>query len=94
MRSELGTNFGVLKRFAEETGGVFFSPRARFPEIQAAFRAIGADLQGQYSLAYSSANAKRDGAFRSIEIRCKLPGIKIRARKGYYAPKGTRAGPE
>jgi len=94
VRSEMGTNFGVLKRFAEETGGVFFSPHARFAEIQAAFRAIGADLQGQYSLAYSSANAKRDGAFRSIEIRSKLPGIKIRARKGYYAPKSNRGGPE
>ena len=94
MRSDLGTNFGVLKRFAEETGGVFFSPRARFAEIQSAFHAIGADLKGQYSLAYSSANAKKDGAFRSIEIRCKLPGIKIRARKGYYAPKSNRAGPD
>jgi VWFA-related protein len=87
VRSEMGTNFGVLKKFAEETGGIFFSPRARFAEIQAAFRAIGADLQGQYSLAYSSTNTKKDGTFRSIEIRSKVSGIRIRARKGYYAPR-------
>ncbi len=93
VRSEMGTNFGVLKRFAEETGGIFFSPRARFQEIQAAFRAIGADLQGQYSLAYSSKNPKRDGAFRSIEVRTKVSGVRIRARKGYYAPGGNSDAP-
>jgi VWFA-related protein len=90
VRSEMGTNFGVLKKFAEETGGIFFSPRAKFAEIQAAFRAIGADLQGQYSLAYSSSNKKKDGGFRSIEIRSKVSGVRIRARKGYYAPRERR----
>jgi len=93
VRSDMGTNFGVLKRFAEETGGAFFSPRARFQEIQAAFRAIGEDIQGQYSLAYSSTNPKRDGSFRSIEVRSKLPGVRIRTRKGYYAPRSSREAP-
>jgi len=87
VRGELGAKFGVLKKFAEETGGSFFSPHAKLSEIQAAFRAIATELQGQYSLAYSSKNKKRDGSFRSIEIRCKLGGVRIRARKGYYAPK-------
>ncbi len=92
VRGDFGVNFGVLKRFAEETGGLFFSPHARFAEIQAAFRAIGEDLKGQYSLAYSSSNQKRDGSFRIIEIRPKMSGVRIRARKGYYAPRaGTRA---
>ncbi len=87
VRGELGARFGVLKRFAEETGGSFFSPHAKLSEIQEAFRTIGTELQGQYSLAYSSTNAKKDGAFRSIDIRCKVKGVRIRARKGYYAPK-------
>jgi VWFA-related protein len=87
VRGEFGAKFGVLKKFAEETGGDFFSPRARFSEIQEAFRAIGTELQGQYSIGYSPSNKKKDGTFRSIEIRSKLNGIKIRARKGYYAPR-------
>jgi VWFA-related protein len=78
---------GVLKKFADETGGAFFSPRAQFAEIQAAFRAIGEEIQGQYSLAYSSTNKKKDGTFRSIDLRCKARGVRVRARKGYYAPK-------
>lgn len=81
------SDFGVLRKFAEETGGAFFSPRVRFEEIQAAFRAIGEEIQGQYSLAYSSTNKKRDGSFRSLDLRCKVSGVHIRTRKGYYAPK-------
>jgi VWFA-related protein len=87
VKSDFGTNFGVLKKMAEETGGNFFSPRARFEEIQAAFRSIQEDLQGQYSLGYVSTNKRRDGSFRNIEIRPKTSGIRVRTRKGYYAPK-------
>jgi len=87
VRGEMGTDFGVLKRFAEETGGSFFSPRANQAEIRAAFRAIGEELKGQYSLAYRSTNTKKDGSFRSIDLRCKVSGVRIRARKGYYAPR-------
>jgi Ca-activated chloride channel homolog len=87
VRDEYGESFGVLKKFAEDTGGSFFSPSARLEELRSAFQAIGQDLQGQYSLAYRSTNDKNDGAFRSIELRCKVPGVRLRARKGYYAPK-------
>jgi Ca-activated chloride channel homolog len=86
VRSE-DSDFGVLKKFAEDTGGAFFSPRAKFDEIQAAFKAIGQEIQGQYSLAYSSTNKNKDGSFRAIDLRCKVGGVRIRARKGYYAPK-------
>jgi VWFA-related protein len=89
VRDEFGESFGVLRKFADETGGGFFSPAARLSELRDSFRAIGEDLQGQYSLAYRSTNEKRDGSFRGIDLRCKVPGMRIRARKGYYAPKAN-----
>jgi VWFA-related protein len=79
-------SFDVLRTFSQDTGGKFFSPGFKVEEIRAAYQAIGSDLQGQYSLAYRSTNPKRDGLFRRIEVRCKVPGISVRARKGYYAP--------
>jgi VWFA-related protein len=92
VRSErFGSNFGVLKRFADQTGGAFFSPHATLAEIQAAFRSIGEDIQGQYSLAYISSNRKKDGTYRAIDVRCKAGNVRIRARKGYYAPKEAPA---
>jgi VWFA-related protein len=87
VRGEQHEDFGVLRKFAEETGGAFFSPRASLSEIQTAFQTIGQELQGQYSLAYVSTNKKKDGSFRSIDLRCKVSGVRIRARKGYYAPR-------
>jgi VWFA-related protein len=81
------TNFGVLKKFAEETGGAFFTPHTKFTEIQAAFRSIGEEIQGQYSLGYSSTNKSDTGGFRTIEMRSTVPGLRVRARKGYYASK-------
>ncbi len=82
-----GTDFGVLKQFADETGGIFFSPRAELDELREAFRLIGQDIRGQYSLAYSPTDKRKDGKFRAIDVRCRVRGVKIRARKGYYAPK-------
>jgi VWFA-related protein len=80
------STFGALKKFAEETGGAFFSPHATMSEIREAFRAVGEDIQGQYSLAYSL-NSKKDGSYHTIEIRSKVRGARVRARKGYYVPK-------
>jgi Ca-activated chloride channel family protein len=87
VRDSFGESFNVLRRFAEETGGGFFSPNARLSELRDAFRSIGEDLQGQYSIAYKSTNDLKDGTYRNIELRCKIPGVRVRARKGYYAPK-------
>jgi VWFA-related protein len=84
--ADFGSDFGVLKKFAQETGGAFFSPRAKFTEIQEAFRAIGVEIQGQYSLAYNPTNKKKDGSFRALDLRCKKRDIRVRTRRGYYAP--------
>ena len=87
------SSFRVLKKFAEETGGVFFMPHARQSEIQEAFQSIRQDIQGQYSLAYGL-NAKKDGSFHTLEIRSNVRGVSVRHRKGYYAPKAKPAEPE
>jgi VWFA-related protein len=87
------STFGALKKFAEETGGAFFSPHATKSEIRDAFRSVGEDIQGQYSLAYGL-NSRKDGSYHTIEIRCKLHGVKVRARKGYYVPKAAASNPD
>ncbi len=83
-------SFGDLQKFSEQTGGAFFSPRAEFKEIQETFNKIGRDLRGQYSLAYIPTDKRKDGTFRKIEIHCEKRDVRIRSRKGYYAPEGNR----
>ena len=75
----------TLEMLSEETGGAVFEldRRANFEEI---FETIAAELRSQYSLAYISTNLERDGEYREIKIVPRDRNLRVRARRGYYAP--------
>jgi VWFA-related protein len=76
----------VLRDIAEQTGGRYFEVlEAR--GLANVYRQIEEELRNQYNLGYVSTNAKRDGAFRKIEVKARPRGLSVQARKGYYAPK-------
>jgi len=75
---------GPLNDLAKETGGRAIFPRG--PEdLKEAFDQIAAELRSQYYLWYTPTNAARDGRFRKIEVKVKRGGLKVQARRGYYA---------
>jgi Ca-activated chloride channel family protein len=80
-------NDKILKRLAEETGGRAFFP-LKIEELAQSFQDISDELRSQYSLAYRSTNGNRDGSFRTIKIDVDRRDLKVKARKGYYAPRG------
>ncbi len=72
---------------ANETGGLAFLPD-KLEDLTKVFSQIAAELQAQYLLGYDSSNEAADGKFRRITVQVpKRPDLRIRARKGYYAPK-------
>ncbi len=73
----------VLRRFAEETGGRIFFP-FKLTDLTRSFEQISEELRSQYSLLYRP-NTPRDGGFHTIEMVSLRKGIKLRARKGYFA---------
>jgi len=78
----------VLKQLATETGGrAYFPTDAR--DLAKIYQGIWDELSSQYSLAYSSANPKRDGAWRRIQVRLLRPSITGRTKQGYYGPTGS-----
>lgn len=77
---------GALKNFAEKSGGVFIST-AGGAAMREAFKSVVEELGTQYTLGYQPSNTKKDGKWRSIEIRVARPNLTIRTRKGYNAPK-------
>ncbi len=81
------SNFGKLKQFARETGGLFFNSKASLDELRSAFARINAAVKNQYSIAYVPKNPARDGSFREITVKLRQSGLKVSHRKGYYAPK-------
>jgi VWFA-related protein len=79
---------GTLRKFSEETGGAaFFVDRSN--SFKTIFDQIAMELRTQYSLGYISTNSSRDGKFREIKIVPRNSSYKVRARKGYYAPKDS-----
>lgn len=77
-----------LEEFAAQTGGAVYVPRTH-DELSAAFKQIATDLSQQYVLSYYPSGEVRDGRFRLFNLNVKTrPGLRVRTRKGYYAPKG------
>lgn len=78
-----------MQEFAAQTGGAVFVPHNNV-ELADAFTQIAADLSQQYVLSYyPSTTDPRDGRFRTLTLNVKTrPDLRIRTRKGYYAPKG------
>jgi Ca-activated chloride channel homolog len=85
--SRFRADFGKLRQFARETGGLFFNSRARLDDLEDAFARINAAIKNQYSVGYVSTNPARDGSFREIEVRVGGRGLNVSHRKGYYAGK-------
>jgi Ca-activated chloride channel family protein len=78
-------NQGVLKNFAEKSGGRFI-PTPGGQELRDGFKNIVAELGTQYTLGFQPQNSK-DGKWRALEIQVAKPNLVIRTRKGYHASK-------
>ena len=75
----------ILQQFAEESGGKVYFP-FKVEELETAFQQIGKELRSQYNIGYFSSNTQRDGTYRKVEVKVAEKGLKIRFRRGYYAP--------
>src|SRR5215216_4783702 len=75
-----------LKQFAEKTGGRFIATPGG-PALRDAFSGIAEELGRQYTISYRPANKKRDGKWRTLEVKLSREDLTVRTRKGYRAPK-------
>ena len=77
---------GALKNFARKSGGTFVALPGGVA-MRDAFKRIVEELGSQYTIAYEPKNTKKDGKFRSIEVKISRPNLIIRTRKGYTSPR-------
>ena len=75
----------VMRTLAQETGGRAFFP-AKIDDLNGVYTQIADELASQYTLGYTSANPRRDGAWRRIVVQLLRPNVTPRTKKGYYAP--------
>jgi VWFA-related protein len=82
-QAQLTARVTSLRRLAEGTDGTaVVNTNNIFP----ALRRITDDLSSYYLLGYYS-TGKLDGRFHAITVRVKRPGVSVRARRGYQAPR-------
>jgi VWFA-related protein len=78
-----------MNELAKASGGRNFLA-ATLRDAREAFGRVAAEIGTQYSLGYYPTNKARDGKFRKIKVE--IQGVQdkaqVRAREGYYAPKG------
>ena len=75
-----------LKALAEATGGRAFFP-VKLDDVVLAFSDIQEELRSQYMIAYRPDQFVANGQFRPIQIVADNKKLKVRAKKGYFAPK-------
>jgi Ca-activated chloride channel homolog len=75
----------ILDTFSRQTGGRSYYPE-RPGQLSGVYRSIALDLRSQYALAYAPSNRDRDGRWRSITLRVRVPDLTVQARTGYYGP--------
>jgi Ca-activated chloride channel homolog len=77
-----------LQQIAEITGGQAFFPSS-VKDLDSVYDKVVAEVRAQYTLGYQSTNEKADGAWRRVEIKIARKAgrdVRVRARKGYFAP--------
>ncbi len=50
------------------------------------YQTIEDELRSQYALGYVPMNQAHDGKFRKLAVKVASPGLRVSARRGYYAP--------
>ena len=78
----------LLRQMAEITGGQLFIPSS-MKNLEASYEKVRAEIAAQYSLGYTSTNARTDGTWRNVEIKLARPerqALRVRTRSGYFAP--------
>ena len=80
-----------LRSLSEETGGF---AAVNQNDFSSAFQRVVQDNSSYYVLGYYPKNERRDGRFRRIEVKVKRPGLEVRSRRGYTAPRGKAPAPK
>jgi len=74
----------VMAEFADGTGGTYFHDNN---DLVGGLRSLTSAPEYVYVLEYSLDNGKQDGAYHHLKVKVDQQGLKLQARRGYFAPK-------
>ncbi len=74
----------TISTLATDTGGKAFLTSNNFAPV---YTTVQRDTSSYYLIGYVSTNTRENGKYRKIRIKVDLPGVKVSARPGYFAPR-------
>jgi VWFA-related protein len=84
-RASASAEADILAELADGTGGTFVQ---NTNDLVRGLRELSAAPDTYYVLGFSPQNLKADGTYHTLKVTVKIPpGLALKARRGYYAPK-------
>jgi VWFA-related protein len=80
----------ALRRLSVETGGRAI---VNTNNPASGLKQVMADASAYYLIGYSPARPRLDGKFHKINVRVKRSGVRVTARRGYWAPTEAESNP-
>jgi VWFA-related protein len=82
-RDSMRLNEDVMAELADGTGGTYFH---NSNDLEGGFQKLTAGPEYVYLLELSLENVKQDGAYHRLKVKVDQDGMKLQARRGYFAP--------
>ncbi len=76
----------ALEELTLATGGRSWFP-SDVSDIERITPEIAHEIRNQYVVGYTPTNDAADGSFRKVRVEVSVPGVQVRTRSGYYAPR-------
>jgi len=84
----MSLNEDVMAELADGTGGTFFH---NSNDLEAGLQTLTAAPEFVYLLELSLENVKPDGTYHQLKVKVDRSGLKLQARRGYFAPMPEKA---
>lgn len=79
----MSLNEDVMAEFADGTGGTFFHNNN---DLEGGLQKLVEAPEYVFLLELSLDNVKQDGTFHRLKVKLEQDGLKVQARRGYFAP--------
>jgi VWFA-related protein len=86
-RNSMSQSEAVMAELADGTGGTFFHNRN---DLENGFKQLTMGPEFLYLLEFSPKDVRQDGSYHSLTVKVGRDGLKLQARRGYFAAKPTK----
>jgi len=86
-RESMSADEDVMAELADGTGGTYFH---NSNDLDAGFRKLTLAPEYLYLLEFTPQDVKQDGSYHRLKVKVDDSGLKLQARRGYYAPKAGK----